>query len=40
MSRHDKIKEEQVQHDHLDNCRPLKQPLVEEKAQIIISELY
>ncbi|XP_068756630.1 uncharacterized protein [Montipora capricornis] len=43
MSRHDKIKEGQVQLDDLDNCRPLEKPMVEEtakKAKQIISELY
>ena len=33
MSRHDKIKEEQVQLDNLDNSRPLEQPIVEKKAK-------
>ena len=33
MSRHDEIKEEQVQLDDLDNGRPLEQPIVEEKAK-------
>ncbi|XP_044184813.1 uncharacterized protein LOC122964959 [Acropora millepora] len=43
MSRHDKIKEGQIQLDELDNYRPLEQPMVEEtakKAKQIISELY
>ena len=43
MSRHDKIKEGQIQLDDLDNYRPLEQPMVEEtakKAKQIISELY
>ena len=43
MSRHDKIKEGQIQLDDLDNYRPLEQPMVEEtakKARQIISELY
>lgn len=33
MGRHDKIKEEQVQLDDLNNCRPLEQPILEEKAK-------
>ena len=33
MSRHDKIKEEQVQLDNLDNSRPLEQPIVVKKAK-------
>ena len=43
MSRHDKIKEEQIQLDDLDNYKPLEQPMVEDtakKAQQIISEPY
>ena len=43
MSRHDKIKEGQIQLDDLDNYRPLELPVVEEtakKAKQIISELY
>ena len=43
MSRHDKIKEGQIQLDNLDNDRPLEQPIVDEtakKAKKIISELY
>ena len=43
MSRHDKIKEGQIQLDNLDNYRPLEQPMVDEtakKAKQIISELY
>jgi len=32
-SRHDEIKEEQVQLDNLDNSRPLEHPIVEKKAK-------
>ena len=42
MSRHDRIKEGQIQLDDLDNYRPLEQLMVEEtatKAKQIISEL-
>ena len=33
MSRHDEIKEEQVQLDNQDNSRPLEQPIVEKKTK-------
>ena len=40
ISRHHKIKGEQVHLDNLHNCRPLKQPIVEEKAKKLISQVY